>query len=270
MKSLKTKKQRRIVVVPKKKNKKFEVKASDTHPSLPKAPKKKKGKKVYFDMDVQDAIVRYNALDLDENQAERNKIYQEEIHYAFDKLCENIINTFKFEYFDDVYVDVKQETLSFLVMNMHKYDHTKGSKAFSYFSVVAKNYLILHNNANYKRYCSHTNVDVLNSKPVFQNKHEYFSDFLDLAIVYFEDNISNLFKNKKDTDVAYALIELMRGRNDIENFNKKALYILIREITNTETSYITKVVNVFKREYKGLIAQYEKTGTITSKKNKFF
>ena len=62
----------------------------------------------------------------------------------------------------------------------------------------------------------------------------------------------------------------MKGRNDIENFNKKALYILIREMTNTETSYITKVVNVFKREYQGLINQYEKTGTITSKKNKFF
>ena len=130
--------------------------------------------------------------------------------------------------------------------------------------------MILHNNANYKRYCSHTSVDVLNSKPISQNKKEYFSDFLDLAIVYFEDNIPNLFKNKKDIDIAYALIELMRGRNDIENFNKKALYILIREMTNTETSYITKVVNVFKREYQGLINQYEKTGTITSKKNKFF
>jgi len=247
MEYLKTKNQRRIVVT-----------------------KKKKNKKMYFDMDVQDAIVRYNDLDSDKDQATRNKIYQEEIHYAFDKLCENIINTFKFEYFDDVYIDVKQEVLSFLVMNIHKYDHTKGSKAFSYFSVVAKNYLILHNNANYKRYCSHTSVDVLNSKPISQNKQEYFSDFLDLAIVYFEDNISNLFKNKKDIDVAYALIELMKDRNDIENFNKKALYILIREMTNTETSYITKVVNIFKREYQGLINQYEKTGEITSKKNKFF
>ena len=125
-------------------------------------PKKKKNKKVYFDMDVQDAIVRYNSTD---DPVERNKIYQEEIHYAFDKLCENIINTFKFEYFDDVYIDVKQEVLSFLVINIHKYDHTKGSKAFSYFSVVAKNYLILHNNANYKRYCITTGVEILNFKP---------------------------------------------------------------------------------------------------------
>jgi len=158
--------------VTKKKDKKFEIKASDIHPSVVKAPKKKKGKKMYFDMDVQDAIVRYNDLDPDKDQAKRNKIYSEEIHYAFDKLCENIINTFKFEYFDDVYVDVKHEVLAFLVMNMHKYDHTKGSKAFSYFSVVCKNYLILHNNANYKRYKSHVGVEVLNMKPTGNNKEK--------------------------------------------------------------------------------------------------
>ena len=271
MEYLKTNNSRGIVVIPKKKNKKCEIDKAATHPSLPKAPKKKKGKKVYFDMDVQDGIVRYNALDPDKDQAKRNRIYETEIHYAFDKLCENIINTFKFEYFDDVYIDVKHETLAFLVMNMHKYDHTKGSKAFSYFSVVAKNYLILHNNANYKRYKTHTNVDVLNSKPVSSNKQEYFSEFTDEMVKYFEKNINNLFKNKKDIDVAYAIIELMKRRNEIENFNKKALYILIREMTNIETSYITKVVNVFKKEYKYLINEFETKGIIAKhKKSKFF
>ena len=64
-------------------------------------PKKKKAKKkMYFGMEVQDAIVRYNDLDPVKDQTKRNKIYQEEIHAAFDKLAENIINTFKFTYFD--------------------------------------------------------------------------------------------------------------------------------------------------------------------------
>ena len=249
MEYLKTKKTRRIVVVPKKKAK----------------------KKLYFDMDVQDAIVRYNALDPDIDQAARNKIYSEEIHAAFDKLCENIINTFKFEYFDDVYIDVKQEVLSFLVMNMHKYDHSKGSKAFSYFSVVCKNYLILHNNANYKKYKLHTNVDILNTKKVGDNKQNYYTDFTDEIVEYFEENISRLFKSKRDINVAYAIVELFRKRNEIENFNKKALYILIREMTNIETSYITKVVNVFKREYQHLVNEFETKGVISKhKKNKFF
>jgi len=235
-------------------------------------PKKKKAKKkLYFGMEVQDAIIRYNALDPDENQAERNQIYQEEIHKAFDKLCENIINTFKFEYFDDVYIDVKMETLAFLVMNMHKYDHTKGSKAFSYFSVVAKNYLILHNNANYKRYKSHTDVNSLRYK--IDNNHKsanYFIDFTEEIIDYFEDNITNLFKTKRDISVAYAIIELLKKRDEIENFNKKALYVLIREMTNIETSYITKVVNVLKKEYRKLANNYERYGIVIHDKNKFF
>ena len=93
---------------------------------------------MYFDEDVQNAIIEYN------NKTDpviRNKIYADRIAYALNKLCENIINTFKFSYFDAHYEDVKQEVLSFLILNMHKYDHTKGFKAFSYFSVVAKNYL---------------------------------------------------------------------------------------------------------------------------------
>ena len=64
-------------------NKKFEIKASDAHPSVVKVPKKKKGKKMYFDLDVQEAIVRYNTNP--DNHALRNKIYGEEIHRAFDK-----------------------------------------------------------------------------------------------------------------------------------------------------------------------------------------
>ena len=87
-----------------------------------------KNKKVYFGLDVQDAIVRYN---LSESSSRKNRIYGEEIHKAFDKLDENLINTFKFSYFDAPFVDVKAEVVSFLVMNIHKYDHTKGSKAFS-------------------------------------------------------------------------------------------------------------------------------------------
>ena len=179
MEYLKTKKQRRIVV-----------------------PKKKAKKKLYFGLEVQDAIIRYNDLDPEKDQAKRNKIYSEEIHYAFDKLCENIINTFKFEYFDDVYIDVKQEVLSFLVMNVHKYDHTKGSKAFSYFSVVAKNYLILHNNANYKKLKSHTDESILLTKyGTSHDKVEYFMEFTEEIIKYFNRNINSMFKTKRDIAV---------------------------------------------------------------------
>ena len=112
--------------------------------------KKKKGK-MYFTNGTEKAIIRYNNSD---NSVLRNKIYEEHIAYPFDKLAENIIHTFKFYYFDVSSEDVKHEVVSFLVMNMHKFQEGKG-KAFSYFSIVAKNYLILHNNNNYKKYKTH-------------------------------------------------------------------------------------------------------------------
>ena len=226
-------------------------------------PGRKPKRKPYFGMDVQDAIVRYNALDADKNQSERNKIYRDEIHKAFDKLGENIINTFKFSYFDYGFVDIQNEVVAFMVMNMHKYDHTKGSKAFSYFSVVAKNYLILHNNANYKRYCTHSDVTALRNNPTHDgDKQQYYIDFTIEIIDYFEKNVYKFFKSKKDIDVAYAIIELLKKRDEIENFNKKALYVLIREMTNIETSYITKVVNRFKKEYRYLVNEFSSKGTI--------
>ena len=122
-------------------------------------PRPKSKKNYYFGDEQQDAIIQYNTNP--DNHSLRNRIYGKIIHPCFDKLAENIINTFKFTYFDYGFEDIKCETVSFLVMNMHKYDHTKGSKAFSYFSVVAKNYLILHNNNNYKKYKTHDDITYL-------------------------------------------------------------------------------------------------------------
>ena len=169
-------------------------------------PKKKKAKKKpYFGIDVQEAIVRYNALDQEKQQVERNKIYGQEIHKAFDKLAENIINTFKFTYFDCKFEDVKHEVVAFLVMNIHKYDHTKGSKAFSYFSIVAKNYLILHNNANYKKLKIHDKIDVLN-KHWANDKSDDLKDIAEEVIRYFDINITTIFKKKRDIDIAHAIL----------------------------------------------------------------
>ena len=234
-------------------------------------PKKKKAKKKpYFGMEVQDAIVRYNDLDPDKDQIKRNQIYGKEIHPAFDKLCENIINTFKFTYFDDGFEDVKREVTSFLVMNMHKYDHTKGSKAFSYFSVVAKNYLILHNNNNYKKYCTHDKLDTPRARSLSNPEINSLTEFIIELINYLEEKIPTLFKRKKDIDVAYSIIELLRKRDDIENFNKKSLYILIREMADVETNHITKVVNVLKKHYKKAINEYHTHGTLIKNGEKIY
>tara|TARA_Y100000004_G_scaffold50306_1_gene55374 strand:+ start:52 stop:795 length:744 start_codon:yes stop_codon:yes gene_type:complete len=234
-------------------------KINDIKKEIKKVVKKKK-RKVYFGQEVQDAVVEYNSSD-DIN--EKNIIYGTRIHAAFDKLAENIINTFKFTYFDDPFQDVKHEVVAFMVMNMHKYDHSKGSKAFSYFSVVAKNYLILHNNNNYKKLKTHDGMDVLDRHR--SNDSNNNSDMITLTneiIEYFDNNMNSIFKKDRDLKIGYAIIDLMKQRDDIENFNKKAIYILIREMTDVETAHITSVVNVLKKHYKKLLNQYHKTGSI--------
>ncbi len=223
-------------------------------------PKKKAKRKVYFGKEVQDAIIEYNST---ESSSEKNIIYGTRIHAAFDKLAENIINTFKFTYFNDPFQDVKHEVVAFMVMNMHKYDHTKGSKAFSYFSVVAKNYLILHNNNNYKKLKTHDGMDVLDRHRGKDSHYESdFMTFIDEITEYFDNNMNTIFKKNRDLRIGYAIIDLMKQRDDIENFNKKALYILIREMTDVETAHITSVVNVLKKHYKKLQNIYHKNGTI--------
>ena len=237
---------------------------------------KKKNKKMYFDQAVQDAIVQYNN---EKNPIIRNKIYSEKIAYAFDKLVENIINTFKFSYFDAMFDDVKQEVVSFLVLNIHKYDSTKGFKAFSYFSVVAKNYLILINNGNYKKMKIHKNLDATatikelkNLSYLHDGSDNDMNEFTDEVVNYFEKNISSLFKKKRDIDIAYSIIELMANRNEIDNFNKKSLYLLIREMAGVNTMYITKIINVMKRHYKRLANEFFGKGTLNhlTNKNTFF
>ncbi len=239
-----------------------------------KPRKRKKRGRVYFGMDVQESIVKYNAS---ENSAERNDIYQHEIHYAFDKLAENIINTFKFSYFDVPFVDIKNEVVAFLVMNMHKYDHTKGSKAFSYFSVVAKNYLILNNNANYKKLKSHDDMEVLDRHNLTNvgyqdSKESELNDLFRQLIAYYNKNIPMMFKKKRDIDIAYSIVELLVRREEIENFNKKSLYLLIREMTGVKTSHITRILNVMKSHYNKISREYHQHGMInpSGSMQKFF
>lgn len=210
--------------------------------------KRKKKSKIYFGTPVHDAIVRYNQSD---NPSERNTIYTDEIHTAFLKLAENIINTFKFSYFSYGFRDLQEEVVSNLVINMHKFDVTKGSKAFSYFSVVAKNYLILNNNANYKKMKIHDDVDSLYDQGVDDELIEKnpSSDIFTKTIGYFEYNMERLFPKLQDREIAESIIYLCKNKDNIDNFNKKAIYIMIREMTDVKTSKITQVTNTFRKIY---------------------
>tara|TARA_Y100001937_G_scaffold128127_1_gene202630 strand:- start:8304 stop:8669 length:366 start_codon:yes stop_codon:yes gene_type:complete len=106
----------------------------------------------------------------------------------------------------------------------------------------------------------HDSIDTIKHNPD-KADHDY-DDFITHVHKYFDVNIPKIFRKKRDIDIAYAIVELLEKRQEIENFNKKALYILIREMTNVDTNHITKVVNVMKKRYKSLLNEYSKVGDI--------
>jgi len=232
-----------------------------------KLPKKKKRgrkptKKLYFSYINEKAIVAYNQ---EPDQHKRNKLYREYINYPFNKLVENMIHTFKFYYFDVPYSDVKAEVVAFLNEKIHKFTEGKG-KAFSYFSIIAKNYLIIANNANYAKMKQKAEISTiddqrdLGQEASYTDFQEVLKDFTDQFVEYYDTNLNIIFTNKRDIIVADSLLELFRIRQNIENFNKKALYILIRERTGLKTQNITKVVNKLKKDFGLMFKEYQRTG----------
>ena len=227
-------------------------------------PRKRKKKNYYFHEGTEKAIIRYNNSD---NHILKNTIYNEHIRAAFDKLAENIIHTFKFYYFDVGSEEVKNEVVSFLVLNMHKFKEGKG-KAFSYFSIVAKNYLILNNNKNYKMGKIHQQMDVLDYKRNIQseNKRDVKAETAELFINelhrFWDKNLTNVFRRDKDIRVADSVLHIFRIKENIENFNKKALYILIREMTGSNTQHITRIINVMKKFNKRLQHEFDRYGMV--------
>jgi len=221
--------------------------------------------KMYFTSETEDAIIQYNASDI---QSERDEIYNVKIKYAFEKLVENVFNTFKFCYFETSPLEVQKETVAHLVANIHKFESGKG-KAFSYFSIIAKNYLIFQNNSNYKRFNQHVEIGEDNGENTFKLQHEdaHYKEeenreFIDMMVTYWEKNVNKIFTKQRDINIANAVIELFRNSNRIDAFNKKALYLYIREISSCKTQQITKVINRMKNYQNNITKSYVNDGIL--------
>jgi len=143
---------------------------------------------------------------------------------------------------------------------MHLFDPTRGAKAYSYFGTIVKRWLILYNTKNYKKKIKKVEVDVLtgeNSTYTYNiGDDRVKSDldkYVDIFTHYVSENIYDLFPKKNDAQIADAILELFRKREDLEVFNKKALYIYIREMVDVKTPKITKIADklhdIFKSQY---------------------
>jgi hypothetical protein len=229
--------------------------------------RKPKEPRIYFTQDTEDAIIEYL---LTEDEISRNRIYNDRIRYAFYKLSENIIHTFKFYYTDsDTIEELKHEVVTFLLEKLHLYSQEKG-RAFSYFGTIAKRYLIIYNQKNYEKLKEKAGVEEIDEDSVIlsevmrdANDETNPTDFMTLYVKYVDKHIYKLFPKKQDLKTADAIMELFRKRETIEIFNKKALYIYIREITDASTPQITKVTKKLKTLYVKLYNEYYKNGYIS-------
>jgi hypothetical protein len=237
-------------------------------PRKPKTPKNK----MYFTLDTEEAIIAYNKS---ENQREKNTLYVERIKYPFEKIAENVLNTYKFSYFDDGPADVKREVVAQMISKIHMFQEGKG-KAFSYFTRMALNHLILLNNSNYKRYKQN---DLISAMPESWNPSEdtlaietdsNHIEFRNVMLEYWDKKLNSVFDKKRDIQIADAILELFRRVDYIENFNKKSLYLLIREMTGHKTHYITKVISIMKTHQDKILEEFLTTGDITIEEDTFF
>lgn len=252
---------------PVKKREKIKVKKVISTVTSPPPVKPASIEKIYFPKETEDAIIAYNT---EEDSYKRDIIYNNKIKKPFEKLVENIFNTFKFSYFETGPLDVQKETISHLVSNIHKYEREKG-KAFSYFSIIAKHYLIFLNNKNYDRFQKSVEISDEREENTIQlqtqdtsQKNRELNEFMKLMLEFWDKNISKIFIKSRDLNIANAILELFRSSDRIEAFNKKALYLYIREISSCKTQQITKVINKMKQYQTSIYRSYINTGLVNT------
>ena len=219
--------------------------------------RKPKKKNNYFTQETEDSIVKWTKST---DQVEKDKIFHEHIYHPFFKLTENIIHTFKYYYTEvDTIKELQHEVIIFLLEKMHMYDQSKG-KAYSYFGTIAKRYLILSNQAIYKKIKNKAEVEEVDEDAIIYNdlvaetENTGPQEFMDLFVDFMDKYIYKYFPKQKDAQVADSIVELFRKRENLDIFNKKALYIYIREMTDSTTPQITRIIKRLKVVYK---AQYD-------------
>jgi len=227
----------------------------------PKVAQKKKQIKLYFNEGTQKAIEEFQAAETDE---EKNEIYTESILPAFDKLSENLIFIHKFTSLHESYEDLKNDCVTFLYETLYKFDPSRGTKAFSYFNVVAKNFLIIKSKqktAFLRRSVSIEDERMFSSgeRHSYQEKNVVDSP---VASLVKEDDLRLIFgmlkhltgEARTDNEKACinAITTLFENANDLEFLNKRAVFVYLREMSGLSPKQLTTTISNLKKKYRAL------------------
>ena len=214
---------------------------------------------MYFTQVHEDAIVKYCST---EKMKEKEVLYMSLIRPAFSQMVDKIVYTYRFTNLPDI-EDLREECKGWLVTILAKFDPNKGSKAFSYFSVVTKNWFIHKVKKNKKRLEREVSFEAV--------EYDLERDLMDKGESYQDKKvrkelIANLRKEMETWEVDFtkpaekkvydAVIVLFDSAEEIEIFNKKAIYLYLREITGMNTKQVVTQLNKMRKKYREFRADW--------------
>ncbi len=226
-----------------------------SEPTPPKKKRRTRGRKSgrhYFTKDHENAIIQYVASNC---QKERTTLYIEYIGPAFNEMVDKIVFTYKFTSLPNI-DSLKDECKIWLTTILDKYDPNKGSKAFSYFSVITKNWFIHKVKKNsiqskrevyYEEMPKDAELEFVSSENKYHSHREQKEFWLFLWQEIDTWDTGNLKENEKK--VLEAVKILLSNPDDIEIFNKKAIYLYLRELTGLNTKQVVNNLNKLRAKY---------------------
>jgi len=230
--------------------------------------KKKRGRKAksqnYFDVREETAVRMFLTAS---TWDEKNEIYNEYLKKPFDKMIESIIRRYKLYRKDMDFIEIHQDTHSFLMTKVSKFKPDKNKKAYSYFGTICKNYLmgqIIKDQKEQNRKISYEDISTkIENRPdmIYFIEHENIlpEDVIKKFLIELESFINNNDLNNNEIKLGYALIELFENYEEIfvgtdnNKFNKNIILLSIREMTNMTTKEIRNSMKKYKNLYFELI-----------------
>jgi hypothetical protein len=230
------------------------------------AAKAAKAVRMYFNSDTQAAIVAHQkaAGPEPEKKKERDRLYVNEIMPAFEKLVENLINIHKFTSLHDTYDDLKNDCVNFLFETIDKFDSTRGTNAFSYFNVVAKNWLIIKTKQKSQRIKRSVSLDDLEALSVNEQRiiedHNtvpaqdelLMNESIAQNVVKLLYEIRTKVKTENELACINSIITIFENIDDIDLLNKSAILLYMRELSGLSPKQLTTTMQTVKRHYNRL------------------
>ena len=227
-----------------------------------KIRRRRSGARLYFNADTQESILEYQDSDCGK---EKEKIYVEHIFPAFDKLAENLIFVYGFIGPEDQYLILKADCVSFLYETIHKWDHTRGTKAFSYFNVVAKNWLIMNSRKSRKR--SSKTISLSDPSYLSADDKRCLANFdfvpppdeilikrnLRNEILEILEQIEKRIKGPKEISCIKAIVTVFNNIDQLDFLNKRAVFIYVRDISGLNPKQLSVAMSSIRKHYKEIV-----------------